>query len=149
MTIEQRFWAKVKKTSTCWLWTGGTSKKGYGRFNFHGKIVSAHVASWRIRKGPIPKGMSVLHKCDVKLCVRCLFLGTQANNLADMRRKGRDYIRRGQETGAAKLTESDVRTIRARHDAGQPVALIARDFPHVQYTTVFRVAARQQWKHIH
>ncbi len=86
---------KINKTDTCWLWTGARQTNGYGKVGFRvdGKSVfqAAHRRSWTLHNGPIPKGLLVLHKCDVPLCVRPdhLFLGTDADNCADKMAKGR------------------------------------------------------------
>ena len=73
--------------SGCWLWVAGRMSNGYGGVMGNG----AHRTSWELYRGAIPEGLSVLHKCDVKICVNPdhLFLGTQADNLADMRGKNR------------------------------------------------------------
>lgn len=92
--IEARFWAKVNKTPTCWLWTASATK-GYGQFVSarpgYQSHHQSHRVSYEIAHGSIPNGMSVLHRCDVPLCVNPdhLFLGTQSDNLADARAKGR------------------------------------------------------------
>jgi hypothetical protein len=88
--IEPRFWAKVNKTSGCWLWTAATIR-GYGQIALNRKPAYAHRLSWELAHGPIPDGLSVLHTCDVPLCVRPdhLFLGSQQDNLTDARTKGR------------------------------------------------------------
>jgi hypothetical protein len=86
-----RFWAKVDKTTDCWLWTGGKHRQGYGQISIARKMALAHRVSYELEVGPIPPGMSVLHKCDVPGCVRPdhLFTGTQKDNMADCARKGR------------------------------------------------------------
>jgi len=97
MNIEDRFFAKVKKTSACWIWTGSTSgSKGYGKFSvtsgpYDRTMVRAHRFSWVLHRGLIPKGQNVLHRCDNPLCVNPdhLFLGTQRTNLQDMIQKDR------------------------------------------------------------
>lgn len=68
-TLEERFWAKVKKTGTCWLWTGHVSKSGYGRFRVKGYAESAHRVSYEISIGAIPEGLDVDHVCRQKSCV--------------------------------------------------------------------------------
>jgi HNH endonuclease len=111
ISLADRFWAKVVKTTTCWLWVGACRDNGYGHLS-RGKRgegnISAHRASWEIYFGPIPDGLDVLHRCDVHNCVRPdhLFLGTQADNTHDMIEKGRAAY--GSRHGGAKLDEETV-----------------------------------------
>ena len=100
--LAARFWAKVRRgaPSECWLWTASTlgSSLPYGQFCLprplaRGKQVHvyAHRVAWMLTYGAIPEGMNVCHRCDVAGCVNPnhLFLGSQADNLADCRAKGR------------------------------------------------------------
>ena len=91
---EEKFWAKVDKTSVCWNWTGATTrsnKKGYGQASRNGAVVLSHRLSWEIINGPISKDLLVLHRCDNPLCVNPahLFLGSQSDNMKDCIAKGR------------------------------------------------------------
>jgi predicted XRE-type DNA-binding protein len=96
------FWLNVEKLSDagagelggCWLWRGAVAKTGYGQASFNGRTIAAHRASWQRERGAIPTGMLVLHKCDVRDCVRPshLFLGTHKDNMADMYAKGRGPV---------------------------------------------------------
>lgn len=49
-----RFWEKVDQSGECWLWTGGTSTNGYGRFSVNGRMVNAHRWAYEECVGPIP-----------------------------------------------------------------------------------------------
>jgi len=91
MSLEDRFFQKVLKTDSCWLWTGGIATQGYGVFRVDGKSVSAHRHSYKIHKGEIPDGMHVCHSCDVRNCVNPdhLWVGTATDNMQDMIKKGR------------------------------------------------------------
>lgn len=89
-----RFWAKVEKTETCWLWKGAHCQFGYGFIVDRGKRWVTHRYSYQLHFGPIPDGLQVLHRCDNGACVRPdhLWLGTQSENLLDCNAKGRGNL---------------------------------------------------------
>ena len=92
-SAAERLRRQLTVTSTgCMEWGGATNPKGYGRINVNGRNTMTHRLAWELVNGPIPVGMKVLHHCDNPPCcnvVKCLFLGTDADNNADMVAKGR------------------------------------------------------------
>lgn len=100
-TAEERFWAKVEKTDTCWLWTGTLGFGLYGRFNLTGGgTVAAHRQSYEWAKGPIPDGLELDHLCRVRNCVNPDHLEavTHAENMRRARAAtAKDYCYRGHE----------------------------------------------------
>lgn len=87
-----RFWSKVEKTETCWVWTKGKDAQGYGAFSFNGKNVRAHRFSYELVHGPTE--LSVLHHCDNPPCVNPnhLYAGTHSDNMKDAHSRNRmDY----------------------------------------------------------
>lgn len=76
---ETRFWSKVEKSSGCWLWTGGKSPSGYGKFwRDDGSTARSHRVSYEMANGPIPVGLEIDHRChnDDVACVA----GTQCRH---------------------------------------------------------------------
>lgn len=67
--IADRFWPKVDKTPTCWLWTGATDPNGYGRVNLGGRSALSHRVAYELLRGPIPDGLPLDHLCRVPGCV--------------------------------------------------------------------------------
>jgi hypothetical protein len=94
-----RFWAKVAKGDGCWLWTASVFENGYGLFHCDERNVKAHRFAYELCVGPIPEGLEVRHRCDVPRCVNPdhLEVGTHAENMADMVRRGR--VARGARNG--------------------------------------------------
>jgi hypothetical protein len=124
VNFPKRFWAKVRKTETCWLWTAATFKDGYGQVRPGGSAtcIYAHRASWILHFSSIPEALWVLHTCDNPGCVNPghLWLGTAANNTADMHAKGRngDTAIYGEAHFNHKLTWAKVKDARARYSQG-------------------------------
>lgn len=104
---SERFWSKVNKTESCWLWTGTRNSKGYGRFRDNDRMIVAHRIAWDLAgRGPIPAGMQLCHVCDVRACVNPehLFLGTQSDNMRDCVKKGRHVPNPARGTPKATTT---------------------------------------------
>lgn len=84
MTLETRFWAKVQKTDTCWVWTAATFPSGHGKIYLSKEkgLGSAHIVSFKLAHGDT-NNCHVLHRCKEKLCVRPdhLFLGNHARDI--------------------------------------------------------------------
>lgn len=149
--LSARVWSKVRRTATCWLWTGATNRSGYGWVNRGARGAQpmlAHRFTFEETYGPIPEGLGVLHRCDRPACVRPehLFLGTQADNSADMVAKGRQ--RRGERRPGAVLTDAIVREARVRHAAGGiSILALARQYG-VNGTVMWDVLNGTRWKHV-
>lgn len=89
--IEDRFWGKVEKTATCWLWQGHLSRGGYGHFAVGSRPIKAHRFAYSLINGEIPDGLVVLHSCDTPACVNPdhLSVGTDSDNQRDSVQKKR------------------------------------------------------------
>ena len=144
--LSERFWAKVRRAdlAECWRWTGRLSSAGYGRVGRRRESRYAHRVSWELHHGPVPQGLSVCHRCDNTQCVNPshLFLGTQADNIADMVSKGRNAL--GERNGQAKLTESEVVTIQAITKRTQ--RSIAADYG-VSRSLISLIRSGKRWVH--
>ncbi len=171
---DVRFWTRVNKTPTDWLWTGEPDVHGYGRIDHEERSYKAHVFAYMLASGaPIPEGFIVCHTCDIPACVRNdeagvytvkgveyrrfghLFLGTDAANAADMVTKGRhpstahpELRARGTQHHNAKMTEETVLAMRADYATrrGTQMQLAARY--GVSQPVVSKILRRETWQHI-
>src|SRR3990167_5550740 len=144
------FWARVKRgdQDTCWLWRGSINKwtGGYGYAMRSGGVANrAHRVSWELHNGAIPDGLFVLHRCDNPPCVNPahLFLGTNADNMADMAAKGRH--------GRTILTPDQVRDIRRRLGSRRTPAGVRMKLSSeygVSVSTIKAIKANRFWRHV-
>lgn len=152
-----RFWKFVDRNGPihlvhgqCWVWTGGKFRRGYGAFHAKGKQLKAHRFSWELHYGAIPDELRVCHHCDNTACVNPahLFLGTDADNVADRDKKERQA--RGEQQRHARLTAEQVRDIRRRYvknSAMNGSTALAIEFG-VSHHAILCIISRQTWKHI-
>lgn len=68
-STEERFWDKVEKGNSCWLWIGKRMPNGYARFKVGGCGIYAHRFAYELLVGPIPEGLQIDHLCRVRHCV--------------------------------------------------------------------------------
>ena len=149
---KRRFWEKVDVPANefgCWEWQAAQDEHGYGWFGLDGRQQRAHRVAWQFVNGPIPKGEGahgtcVLHRCDNRACVRPdhLFLGSHADNVRDMVKKGRQV--KGKAHGRAKLTREDVYAIRADTRLQRE---IAADYG-INRSAVSNIKLRKRWAHL-
>jgi hypothetical protein len=148
-TLTQRFEEKFipEPNSGCWLWTASVNHKGYGEIGVRAsRIDVAHRVSWRLHRGPIPDGLLVLHKCDVRCCVNPdhLFLGTNDDNMEDMRRKGRARGFKGEMNCRCRLTAGQVLAIRADRRLQREIAADYGVLPN----HISNIKNRVVWSHL-
>lgn len=160
------FWDRTipEPNMGCWLWLGAFWELGgYGQVRRDGRVRAAHRLAYELAVGPIPDGLLVCHRCDVRACVNPghLFLGTYQDNMDDMARKGRKVVLRGDRNGMrkhperahrfwgesgpnAKLKEAEVREIRRRLRAGERQPVLAADFG-VSRSNISRINTGDLW----
>ena len=148
MSLMDRLLARCSKSTGCWEWNGSSDAKGYGRINIGNKPMLVHRTSWEVFRGPIPNGMYVLHRCDNPRCIRPehLFLGDQQMNMDDKAAKKRHRygVSRGSDHGCSKLTEKQVREIRA---SSGPSRIVAENYG-ISGRQVRDIRTLKSWKHV-
>lgn len=142
-SLRDRFLDKVRKTDTCWIWTGYTMKNGYGQINTGKCIENAHRVAYQMFVGPIGD-LYVCHRCDNPTCVNPdhLFIGTQNENLRDAATKGR--MPRGSSHWNARFTEDEIRSIRASDLSQNRLA----EQHGTSQQVISKIRLRQRWAHV-
>lgn len=142
-----RFWSKVdvQIAFRCWGWRGSVGTSGYGEFKVDGKCEQAHLVAFAMAVGEIPEGTVIRHQCDNPLCVNPTHLlsGTQADNVRD--RVIRERSAKGEKSGRARLTDSQVIEIRGKSDV--PLVELGRRYG-VNRGTIEAIRYRRSWKHL-
>jgi hypothetical protein len=112
--FEERFWSRVYKFD-CWEWFGTTNRKKYGLIKRDNKTWATHRVSWELHNGAIPNDLHVLHQCDTPWCVNPdhLYIGTNADNVNDKVKCGRQARVGGERNGQSVLNSSQVDEIRS------------------------------------
>lgn len=139
--------ASTEKGDGCWTWTGYIRPGGYGEAYFGTKPnrerVLAHRAVYEAFIGDL-SGKLVCHSCDNPSCVNPahLFLGTIQDNMDDRNAKGRQA--RGEKNAPAKLTEAEVRAIRADERGCKKLSKAYG----VHEGTIMSIRRGTTWKHV-
>lgn len=147
LSAIRRFFSFVRPSdSGCWEWSGARDADGYGRFRYDGEMRRAHRVAYLLFVADAG-AEHVLHHCDNPPCVNPahLYAGNDSDNIRDMMERGRDNFARGEDSGAAKLTWEQVRTIRLLADQGHSYVSIAQRFG-VTGANVSSIVRRLTWK---
>jgi transposase len=137
----------------CIEWNYSVGANGYGRVTVHQRKHLAHRFVYQSMVEEIPDGLQVLHKCDNKLCCRIghLFLGTQKDNVNDMRSKGRSkfiYLGKGSENPQSKLSEKQAAEVIELARNGLTTKQLKSRFG-VSRSTIQSIKRGSSWKHLH
>ena len=162
--IEKRFSEKVNldgpipkscpELGPCHIWTGGTSRMGYGAFLVGGSMKGAHRYAFFLKHGrwPVP---CALHHCDNPPCVNSghLYEGTKSDNSRDCVRRGRsktllkkgNSFARGERNGSAKLTVENVLEIRSLLEKGGVLHKEIAEIYGVCRTVISMIGSGRAW----
>lgn len=138
--MERKGWTVTDEG--CWRYLGSINYAGYGTLRWKTQNTFAHRVAYLAWRGEIPEDMLVRHRCDNRYCVNPdhLELGTQVDNMRDMRERGRG--------GSNKLTEDDVRAIRqARANKTHTLKELGEIYG-VSFSTIHCIDKRKTWQYV-
>lgn len=137
-----------KSSDGCWNWIGPIRWNGYGLWHVNQTKSLAHRASYERYIGPIPEGLVVCHACDNRKCVNPnhLWVGSQADNLADMRRKGRAHKGPSVHSEHHPLSKINVKIARKIRFDKRNAREIAEQYG-VSRSLVYGIKAGTHWKY--
>jgi hypothetical protein len=168
-SVIERVARKTDRAGEHWLWQGKPDAWGYGRLSVHPHVYHAHRLAWEAVAGEIPPGKSVLHTCDIRLCVRNddegvyvlngaeyerhghLWLATRRENLQDMYAKGRDSKRLRARGGAhhnTRLTAEQVVEMKTLYATGEWSQYALGDRYGITNSAVWLIVHGRNWGHV-
>ena len=146
---KARFWKKVeiKEADECWVWTAYTNDKGYGRLTVNRSVLRAHRVSLAWATNHSLTGLVVMHTCDNPPCCNPahLRIGTVEDNNRDCLDKGRKMAPAGEEHSGAKLTENDVKLIRASPVSQRKALSVEFNLRH---SYIREIQIGRTWRHV-
>jgi hypothetical protein len=149
---ETEFWGRMspEPNTGCWLWTGTVLHYGHGVIQIRKKAWQAHRLAWTLARGPIPEGAFVCHRCNVPACCNPdhLYIGDAQTNQRDVDESG--HRAKGERQGLSKLTEDDVRSIRAeyrRYSDTHGAPALAKKYG-VTRTPILHIINGKTWSHV-
>ena len=143
-SLREVFERHFTKSDGCWEWTGFCDKDGYGLLSYAGEQLRANVVALELDGRPVPKGQYGCHSCDNPPCVRPehLYPGTPTQNSQDKIRRGRQQ--RGEGVHFSKLTEAQVRAIRAASGTHHEIAAAFG----ISRANISLIRSRKTWEHV-
>ncbi len=147
MSLKQLYARATVGPTGCREWDLSKNQHGYGKAaNGNGGWILAHRAAWLASGRELDAGLVLCHRCDNPACINVdhLFVGTQADNVADCNRKARARGAKGERNGRAKLTAEDVRAIRASSESAAAAALRYS----VSRAMICRIRRLAAWQHV-
>jgi len=89
-TLEERLYGRVRIERhgkwRCWIFLGHKNRCGYGQIfdSRCGRTRPAHLVSYELEYGPIPKGLEPNHNCRVRACINPIHI-TPMTHLENVR----------------------------------------------------------------
>lgn len=148
------FWDRVSQNTVivengCHLFNGNKNEDGYARISKDGKLVFVHREIFKKHNPDVEVTGVIMHSCDTPNCINPEHLrhGTQADNVQDMKDKGRGNYLTGSQQTQAKLNEDDVKIIKQKLEIGVTCARLARDF-NVSEAAIRNIKMGRRWTHV-
>lgn len=144
----QKFWSMIDVNKSCWEWTGRLNKYGYGQLSAGNAEILAHRAAYFLSNDSFDNSLCVLHKCDNPKCCNPshLYQGTHAENMLDMKIKGRrKNVNTKEKNGRSKINQQIADNIRKLKKIGLRLIDISTIYS-ISNSSVSRICRMENWK---
>ena len=144
---------KIGSPNECWEWKASCGGPGYGNWYYSiydlPKAGAAHRRTYMLFYGFVDSAVVICHTCNNRKCCNPnhLYAGTHKSNAKDRKTHGtakNPPLHKGSKQWKSRLTESQVKEIKARLSKGELPPHFAHEYK-VKAATIYAIRHGKNW----